>query len=124
MPTAKSPADLVRAAKGDAGTLKPDEVRIALQRDDSVLIDVREPGEWAKGHIRGALRIPRGTLEFKIGDAVGDKDVRIVTYCAAGSRAALAASSLKSLGYAGAIASEAGYDDLAKHGFVVEHGED
>ena len=33
MPTAKSPADLVRAAKGDAGTLKPDEVRIALQRN-------------------------------------------------------------------------------------------
>lgn len=122
MQTTHSAKDLVRAAKGDVGTLDADEVAAARDQG-AILIDVREPGEWAAGRIAGATHIPRGTLEFKIGDAVSDKDARIVTYCAAGSRAALAASTLKQLGYAGAIASDAGFDDLAKHGLPVEGGD-
>lgn len=122
MHNSHSAQDLVRAAKGEVGTLDADEVAAARDQG-AILIDVREPGEWAVGHIAGATHIPRGTLEFKIGDAVSDKNARIVTYCAAGSRAALAASTLKQLGYAGAIASDAGFDGLAKHGLPIEEGD-
>lgn len=117
-----SAKDLVTAAKGAAGTLAPDEVA-AVRAQGAILIDVREPAEWAQGRIEDAVHIPRGTLEFKINDAVDDKDARIVTYCAAGSRAALAAATLKQMGYAGAIASEAGFEGLAKHGLPVEGGD-
>lgn len=119
MKTAYTAKEFVTAAKGEAGTLDADEVSAARDQG-AMLIDVREPGEWSQGRIAGAVHIPRGTLEFKIGDAISDKDARIVTYCAAGSRAALAAATLKQMGYAGAIASEAGFDGLAKHGLPVE----
>ena len=122
MQTTYSTEDLVRAAKGDVGTLSPEEVA-AARGAGAVLIDVREPDEWAAGCIRDALHIPRGTIEFKIGDAVSDKNTRIVTYCAAGSRAALAAATLKTMGYAGAIASDAGFDALVKHGLPVNDGD-
>ncbi|HCS29594.1 rhodanese-like domain-containing protein [Zhongshania sp.] len=122
MRTTYSAKELVTAAKGDVGTLDPADVASARSQG-AVLVDVREPGEWEQGHIAEAIHIPRGTLEFNIDDAIKDKDVRIVTYCAAGSRAALAAATLKQMGYAGAIASEAGFDDLAKQGLPVEKGD-
>ena len=117
--TVMSVNDLVRAAKGAAGTLTAEEVQLA-QEQGATLIDVREPPETKNGRIRGAHTIPRGTLEFKVGDVTEDHDTRIVTYCSAGSRAALAAAALRQLGYAGATASDAGYDDLVRQGLAVE----
>lgn len=109
----------MRYAKGAAGTLDAREVA-KLYQDEALLIDVREPTETQAGTILGAHAIPRGTLEFKVKDATRDHDARIVTYCSAGSRAALAAATLKQLGYAGAIASEAGYDDLVNAGLPTD----
>ncbi len=116
------PKELVKAAIGEVGTLSADEVQAAMHQG-AVLIDVREPQELENGRIAGAKHIPRGVLEFKVGDSGIGKDERIVTYCAAGSRAAMAAATLKKLGYAGAIASEAGFDDLAKNGLPTEGGD-
>ena len=78
--------ELVRAAKGEVGTLDANEVKLVVEQGGT-LIDVREPGEWSEGRICGAIHIPRGMLEFKIEDEVDDKNARLVTYCAAGSRA-------------------------------------
>ncbi|MEN8821630.1 MAG: rhodanese-like domain-containing protein [Abyssibacter sp.] len=117
---AYSARELVRHAKGLAGTLSAEEVA-KLHHEGAILIDVREPTETASGRIRGAHALPRGTLEFSIGDVTDDHDARIVTYCSAGSRAALAAATLKQMGYAGAIASEAGFDDLRKTGLPIEY---
>src|SRR5262245_1354155 len=63
------------------------------------LIDVRESDEYEDGYIPGASWIPRGKLELRIEDAVPDHDNDIVLYCAGGNRSALAAKSLKDLGY-------------------------
>ncbi len=117
---AYSARELVRHAKGLAGTLSAEEVA-KLHHEGAILIDVSEPTETASGRIRGAHALPRGTLEFSIGDVTDDHDARIVTYCSAGSRAALAAATLKQMGYAGAIASEAGFDDLRKTGLPIEY---
>ncbi len=75
----------------------------------SVLVDVREPGEFAQGHIPGAVNIPRGVLEFKIhahpamacqtDAALEQTDRPLVIYCLSGGRAALAADSLRQLGF-------------------------
>lgn len=77
--------------------------------DDSVLVDVREPGEFAQGHIPGAVNIPRGVLEFKIhahpamacqaDAALAQTDRPLLIYCLTGGRAALAADSLQQLGF-------------------------
>lgn len=120
---AYSARELVRHAKGLTGTLSAEEVA-KLHHEGAILIDVREPTEAASGRIRGAHALPRGTLEFSIGDVTDDHDARIVTYCSAGSRAALAAATLKQMGYAGAIASEAGFDDLRKTGLPIEYDDE
>jgi rhodanese-related sulfurtransferase len=72
-----------------------------------VLIDVRERDEYEQGFIPRAQWIPRGFLEIKIEDAVPDRDTEVILYCAGGTRSALAAQSLQTLGY-GRVSSMAG----------------
>jgi len=73
-----------------------------------VLIDVREPGEHNSGYIPGSVSMPRGVIEFSIGnDNVWEnegmyrplKDELIIIYCKKGHRGTLAAKSLNQLGY-------------------------
>ena len=76
--------------------------------EDFFLIDVRQPAEFEKGNISYSTLIPRGVLEFKIGDKkfweeeqwqAPEKDSDIVIYCKKGDRGILAAKALSELGY-------------------------
>jgi len=67
---------------------------------DKVIIDVREPFEFMTGHVKGALNIPPSKLmagATKLQDV--PKDAPIILYCRTGSRSAVAANILRSLGY-------------------------
>ena len=73
-------------------------------KDKTILIDVREPEEFASGYISGhiVLTIPRGKLEFMAVDKIAKKygqDAKIVTYCLKGPRGILAAYQLQKLGF-------------------------
>lgn len=61
------------------------------------IIDVRTPGEFKSGHIRGALNIPLQTISSQMGRIKKDKP--IITCCASGMRSASAKSILKSNGF-------------------------
>ncbi|MSP16643.1 MAG: molybdopterin-synthase adenylyltransferase MoeB [Myxococcales bacterium] len=65
----------------------------------TVIIDVREQDEWVQGFVPGARFIPRGFLEPRIEEQVPAREQPIILYCAGGTRSALAARSLKELGY-------------------------
>ena len=77
--------------------------------ESPVLIDVREPGEYAAGHLPGAVNLPRGVLEFAIeahpalaceaSPTLADRSRHLVVYCLTGGRSALAALSLQELGF-------------------------
>ncbi len=45
-----------------------------------VILDVREPDEWAEGHIEGALLLSRGRIESRVEEIIPDKDACIVTH--------------------------------------------
>jgi len=85
----------------------PGDEAIAHHGDaNAVFIDVRDSGAIAQtGTIKGALRIPRGLIEFAADETTPlhnesltkDKDVYLV--CAAGGMAALAGKTLKDMGY-------------------------
>ena len=45
-----------------------------------VILDIREPDEWEKGVIEGAVLLPRGRLEGRLEEMVPDKDAYIVTH--------------------------------------------
>lgn len=61
------------------------------------IIDVRTPGEFKSGHIRGALNIPLQTISSQMGRIKKDKPV--ITCCASGMRSASAKSILKTNGF-------------------------
>lgn len=84
------------------------------------LIDVREDGEFAAGHIPGAVHIGRGVLERDIERAVPDAATPIVLYCGGGFRSALAADSLQKMGYTNVISMDGGWTGWVNSGGEVE----
>lgn len=62
-------------------------------------LDVREDTEYAQDHARGARHVGRGVLERDIETLIPNKQSDIVLYCGGGYRSALAADSLRQMGY-------------------------
>ncbi len=101
---------LVDEAKKEIREISADEVRRMQQAgSDFALVDVREPADHAAGAIPGAVNIPRGELELKIDQVTSDKEKTIVLYCGGGSRSALAAQSLKKMGFRNPLSLRGGY---------------
>jgi phage shock protein E len=69
-----------------------------LVKEGAALVDVRSPGEFASGHLPGAVNVPLGDLDRK-GASLGKKDRPVVLYCASGTRSAMALSKLKGQGF-------------------------
>jgi phage shock protein E len=70
-----------------------------LVEGGALLLDVRTPGEFASGHLDGALNVPVQELGSRLGE-LGDKQRAIVVYCRSGARSGRAKRLLSSRGYA------------------------
>jgi rhodanese-related sulfurtransferase len=105
-----TPHDLVVEAKSQIKEIATAEA--AAQLGKRVIIDVREYDEYAAGHLPGAINIPRGVLEFKIGmvPECANKNGAFLIYCRTSGRAALSAVQLQKLGYNNIISMSGGYD--------------
>ena len=124
----KTAADLVAAARSCIRELSPAQAQAELGR--CVLIDVREPAEFATGHVKGAANIPRGVLEFQvdahpavanvIDPALSHKDQPVLVYCRTGGRAALAACALQALGFSVVRSIEGGITAWIAAGLPLE----
>jgi phage shock protein E len=65
-----------------------------------VIIDVREPFEFMMGHVKGAINIPPHKLMNVSKESLDiPKDAEIILYCRTGSRSAVSANIMKSMGY-------------------------
>jgi len=101
---------LVDEAKREIKEINPGDLKNMQQtKQNFTLIDVREPDEVAEGAIAGAKPLPRGQLEYKIDSITTDKDQPIVCYCGGGGRSALAAQSLKRMGFKNVMSLAGGY---------------
>ena len=87
-----------------------------LVQNGSVTLDVREPEEFEQGALVGATHIPRGQLESHIENRIPDRDVPIVAYCAAGTRSAFVAKTLKDLGYTDVVSMDGGFTKWKSEG--------
>lgn len=76
----------------------PREISQKLKNEKPLVIDVREPNEYAKGHIKGSKLIPLGQLAGRLAE-LGPKDREIITVCRSGNRSGQAASILVAQGY-------------------------
>jgi rhodanese-related sulfurtransferase len=102
-----------------AFTTGPSEVEGLLKRGEPVtLVDVRYPADFRKGHIPGAVNLPKGRWHTLKGLA---KDRRTIVYCYSQTchLAAEAAVEFASQGYS-VIEMEGGFDAWQKYGFNVE----
>ncbi len=116
----------IQAAKKQVKTIDMEAYRKVVENPGNALIvDVREPNEFAAGHVPGAINIPRGVLEFQIWKQVGfpanlDLDRNVILQCQSGNRASLAAQSLAELGFTHTTAVVMPLDDWkqAGHPFV------
>ena len=108
-------------------TITADEAFQIFEKNNCNLIDIREINELENsGKVEGANHIPRGMLEvyldpyspiFKNGQL--DKDKEIVLFCAGGVRSALAAKSLKDMGYEKISHIEGGFGAIINSNFKV-----
>jgi len=116
---------LINIAKKQAGEMTAKTLKKMLDDEkDVIILDVRESEQRAEGEIYAdeTFAITRGNLEFKVLNLIKNKDAVIVTYCRGGSRGALAAQSLRTLGYKNATNLKGGLKGWAKEGFPVETG--
>ncbi|MCP3983031.1 MAG: rhodanese-like domain-containing protein [bacterium] len=79
---------------------------------DLVVLDVREPAEFASGSVSGAVNVPRGFLEFKIAEVCSAADPPILIHCKSGGRAVLAAKTLADMGYSNVEVYFGAFEDL------------
>ncbi len=119
--------DLVAQAKAEVENLTPDQVAAELERGDAVLVDLRESEELAaSGAIPGSIHAPRGMLEFYADPDLPyhkpelERDKRVILHCASGGRSALAAKTLKDMGYTNVAHLEGGIKRWADEGKPVE----
>jgi len=116
-----SAQDLIGEARRAINTITVGEAKRLLDSGDYMFIDVREPDEFKMGHIPGAVNIPRGLLEFRIGGQVPGKNAKIVVYCKSGGRSSLATYTVKvKMGYVNALNMAGGWDAWLKAGYPVE----
>jgi phage shock protein E len=78
------------------GKVSPARAR-QLVAEGAVLVDVRSPGEFAGGHLPGALNVPVSDVRRQAA-ALVEQGKPIVVYCASGMRSASAAATLKAAG--------------------------
>jgi len=94
---------------------------------DWVILDVREPDEFAEGHLPGSLNFPRGFLEVradlqhpKKDERLANRNQKIVCYCGGGHRSALAAKTLLEMGFADVRSMAGGWTSWANQNLPKE----
>ncbi len=111
--------EMVNLALKSVKLISPEQLEELMKGEEIyTLVDVRQEVEHYYGYIPGSVVIPRGSLEFNIGDDefwdhVGlykpEKNEKIIVYCKKGQRGILAAETLTKLGYTNVLALDGGW---------------
>jgi glyoxylase-like metal-dependent hydrolase (beta-lactamase superfamily II) len=94
--------------------------RTTRRANDFVVLDVRETDAFERGHVPGAIHLPRGQLELRINQVLPDPSVEIVTVCEFGKVSTLAAATLIELGFARATALDGGMSNWREADLPLE----
>ena len=124
----KSPQTLVSEALNEVKTITPEEAMKLNSENKCNLIDIRDGVELEKlGAIENSFHIPRGLLEFSIHPDSAyiqnnqiDLNKETVLFCAAGGRSALAAKTLKDMGFKNVSHVEGGFGLMIQKGFKTK----
>ena len=123
----KSSQTLVLEALKEIKTISSNEAHKMVKDDQCNLIDIRDIRELQKeGKVEGSNHIPRGMLEFWLDpesayfkDGKLDLNKEIVLFCAGGLRSALAAKSLKDMGFEKVSHIDGGFGSIKQSKFKI-----
>ena len=90
---------LVRGGGAGSSSIGTLEATQMINREDALLLDVREPDEYAAEHILNARNVPIGQLEARLREIEKAKHKPVIVHCASGNRASNGASMLRGKGF-------------------------
>jgi len=112
---------LVNDAKTRVKETNVADVKRRMQNGERfLLVDVREDGEWAKGHLPGAVHMGRGVIERDIEVKMPDTGAKMILYCGGGFRSALVADNLQKMGYTNVESMDGGWRGWNEAGLPTE----
>ena len=122
-----SSSELVNKALKEIKTISTEEAHTMMKDGKSNLIDIRDIRELQnEGKVEGAIHIPRGMLEFWLDpesiyfkEGKLDLDKEMVLFCAGGLRSALAAKSLKDMGFDKVSHIDGGFGSIKQSKFKI-----
>jgi len=91
-----------------------------FNKQQAIILDVREDSEWKEQHIPGAIHIPLGQLSERLTELKQYKDSPIIAQCRSGRRSAQASDVLKSAGFSKVYNMEGGLNAWDKAGLKTE----
>ncbi len=116
---------MVASTKKQVPTIDMEQFKAGLDKSTlGLIVDVRNPDEFALGYVPGAVNVPRGLLEFTIWRHVGypdkvDLNKQLTLYCASGGRCALATKTLRDLGFTNVTLVDMVFANWQKAGYPV-----
>lgn len=90
-----------------------------INREDALVLDVREPTEFDNGHLLGAKSMPLGSLEARAGELDKHKSKPVIVICGDGNRAGKAATILRERGFATVVNLSGGFPAWQQAGLPV-----
>ena len=106
---------IVEAAREEISECSASEL-LNLIGQGAIVIDVRERHEYDSGHLSGAIHIGKGVIERDIEKFDFSTSTKLVLYCGGGFRSAIAAKSLKEMGYGDVISLWGGWRGILSEG--------
>jgi rhodanese-related sulfurtransferase len=100
--------------------VSPTEATHLINREDALVVDVREPGEFAAGHVLGAKNVPLARLEAAGAELPKRKDRPVIIYCETGDRSGRAAAALKKQGFSRVLNLSGGIGAWRQAGLPLE----
>jgi rhodanese-related sulfurtransferase len=91
-----------------------------INREDALVVDVREPGEYGAGHIIGAKNVPLSRIDAGGPELAKRKDKPVILYCDTGNRATKAAAALRKQGFTRVVNLSGGLGAWQQAGLPVE----
>jgi rhodanese-related sulfurtransferase len=109
-------------SRSGAKDVNPGEATLLINREDAQVIDVREPDEFAKGHLPDARNLPLAKLAERSSEIEKFKGKPLIVCCASGMRSAKACKELSKLGFANVQNLAGGIDAWIGAGYPVKKG--
>ena len=91
-----------------------------INRQDALVLDVREQAEFAQAHILNSRALPLSQLEARVGDIEKFKDKPVIVYCATGNRSSTAAATLRKRGFSSVFNLSGGFAAWQQAGLPVQ----